>query len=91
MFIGDVMHDDSVSPFGVEQEHAERRCVTRPCGLDAPSIPLDESLVDYGLDSVRIMTLLERWRREHAVDADFADLAERPEIEAWAALLVSAP
>jgi hypothetical protein len=38
------MHDDSVSPFGVEQEHAERRCVARPRGLDAPSTSLNERL-----------------------------------------------
>ncbi|WP_234436963.1 phosphopantetheine-binding protein [Streptomyces maremycinicus] len=50
-------------------------------------VPVDENLLDLGMDSVRIMTLLERWRREHAVTADFADLAERPAVEAWAALL----
>ncbi|MEU4659808.1 phosphopantetheine-binding protein [Streptomyces sp. NPDC023723] len=56
-------------------------------GEDVADIPVDENLVDYGLDSVRIMALLERWRREHAVKADFADLAEQPAIEVWAPLL----
>ncbi|MFE0800600.1 phosphopantetheine-binding protein [Streptomyces sp. NPDC058812] len=56
-------------------------------GEDPTDIPVDEYLVDHGLDSIRIMTLLERWRREHAVAASFADLAERPVIEAWASLL----
>lgn len=56
-------------------------------GEDPADIPLDENLVDYGLDSVRLMTLLERWRREHGVEADFAGLAEQPAIEAWAPLL----
>ena len=56
-------------------------------GEDPADIPLDENLVDYGLDSVRVMALLARWRQEHAVQADFADLAERPAIEAWAPLL----
>ncbi|UUN30045.1 phosphopantetheine-binding protein [Streptomyces sp. FIT100] len=56
-------------------------------GEDPADIPFDENLVEYGLDSVRIMTLLERWRREHGVDADFADLAEQPAINAWAPLL----
>jgi len=75
-------------PLTIERIRAD---VAEVLAEEPAGIPLDESLVDYGLDSVRIMTLLERWRREHAVDADFADLAERPEIEAWAALLVSAP
>lgn len=56
-------------------------------GEDSTDILLDENLVDHGLDSIRIMTLLERWRREHAVTASFADLAERPSVKAWASLL----
>ncbi|MFC8371745.1 MULTISPECIES: phosphopantetheine-binding protein [unclassified Streptomyces] len=56
-------------------------------GEDPTDIPVDENLIDHGLDSVRIMTLLERWRREHAVTASFADLAERPALDAWASLL----
>jgi aryl carrier-like protein len=56
-------------------------------GEKPADIPVDENLVDYGLDSVRIMALLEGWRREHDVKADFADLAEQPAIEAWAPLL----
>ncbi|MGW2559340.1 phosphopantetheine-binding protein [Streptomyces sp. NPDC001514] len=56
-------------------------------GEDPADIPFDENLVDYGLDSVRIMALLERWRREHGVEAGFTDLAEQPAIKAWAPLL----
>ncbi|MGW0191676.1 phosphopantetheine-binding protein [Streptomyces sp. NPDC003362] len=56
-------------------------------GEDPADIPVDENLVDHGLDSVRLMTLLERWRREHGVTAGFADLAEQPAVEAWARLL----
>ncbi|MFC7302950.1 phosphopantetheine-binding protein [Streptomyces monticola] len=56
-------------------------------GEDTADIPVDENLVDYGLDSVRIMSLLERWRRDHGVEATFVDLAEQPAVEAWAPLL----
>ncbi|GAA2264971.1 isochorismatase [Streptomyces atrovirens] len=56
-------------------------------GEDPADIPVDENLVDHGLDSVRVMTLLEGWRRDHAVTAGFADLAEQPTVEAWARLL----
>lgn len=56
-------------------------------GEDPADIPLDENLVDYGLDSVRIMSLIERWRHEHDISATFVDLAEQPAIEAWAPIL----
>ncbi|MGY5123616.1 phosphopantetheine-binding protein [Streptomyces nigrescens] len=64
-----------------------RRDVADSLGEDPTDIPLDENLVDYGLDSIRIMALVERWRREHGVEVGFVDLAERPAIEAWAPLL----
>ncbi|MFI6647183.1 phosphopantetheine-binding protein [Streptomyces sp. NPDC050529] len=64
-----------------------RNDVAESLGEDPSDIPLDENLLDYGLDSVRIMALLGRWRRDHDVRADFADLAEQPAIEAWAPLL----
>lgn len=64
-----------------------RSDVADALGEDPADIPPDENLVDHGLDSIRIMSLLERWRREHGVRADFADLAEQPAVEAWARLL----
>lgn len=64
-----------------------RADVADSLGEDPADIPVDENLVDYGLDSIRIMSLLESWRREHGVHADFAALAESPAIEAWAPLL----
>ncbi|MGW5333875.1 phosphopantetheine-binding protein [Streptomyces bauhiniae] len=64
-----------------------RNDVADALGEDPADIPVDENLVDYGLDSVRIMTLLERWRRDLGVEADFATLAEQPALEAWAKLL----
>lgn len=64
-----------------------RHDVADALGEDPADIPLDENLLDYGLDSVRIMALLGRWRRDHGVKADFTDLAEQPAIESWAPLL----
>ncbi|MGW3009286.1 phosphopantetheine-binding protein [Streptomyces sp. NPDC001219] len=64
-----------------------RRDVADSLGEDPSDIPFDENLVDYGLDSVRLMALVERWRREHGVEAAFVDLAEQPAIESWAPLL----
>ncbi|MGW6871877.1 phosphopantetheine-binding protein [Streptomyces xanthophaeus] len=50
---------------------------------------VDESLLDQGLDSIRLMTLVERWRAEGA-HVTFVDLAERPTLRAWAELLYPA-
>ncbi|MFH8799253.1 phosphopantetheine-binding protein [Streptomyces sp. NPDC017936] len=74
-------------PLTVEQI---RNDVADCLGEDPADIPVDEDLVDHGLDSVRVMALLEGWRRDHAVTAGFADLAERPTVEAWALLLGAA-
>ncbi|NGN64150.1 isochorismatase [Streptomyces sp. A7024] len=74
-------------PLTVEQIRAD---VADVLGEEPDDIPVDENLVDYGLDSVRIMSLLERWRRDHGVEASFADLAEQPAVEAWAPMLGAA-
>ncbi|MEH4800870.1 isochorismatase family protein [Atlantibacter hermannii] len=46
----------------------------------------DENLIDYGLDSVRMMALASRWRQVHP-DIDFVMLAKKPTIDTWWALL----
>jgi len=43
-----------------------REDVADVLGEDPEDIPVDENLADHGLDSVRLMTLVERWRRDHA-------------------------
>ncbi|MGI5448023.1 phosphopantetheine-binding protein [Streptomyces sp. CA-243310] len=75
---------------------------TEPLGLDRliqdvaevlyvepADISPDEDLIDQGLDSIRLMTLVERWRAEGA-RISFVDLAERPTLREWAALLSTA-
>ncbi|MET9805816.1 phosphopantetheine-binding protein [Streptomyces halstedii] len=54
---------------------------------DPADIAADENLVDLGLDSVRIMVLIERWRAAGAASLEFPDLAEQPELAHWTALL----
>lgn len=54
--------------------------------LPAAELPDDADLLDYGLDSIRLMSLAERWRRQGAA-LTFADLAERPTLAAWCDLL----
>ncbi|WP_019076008.1 phosphopantetheine-binding protein [Streptomyces hokutonensis] len=49
-------------------------------------IDLEESPLDAGLDSLRIVTLLERWQAAGA-DVTFVDLAERTSFAQWWQLL----
>ncbi|MEU6076621.1 phosphopantetheine-binding protein [Micromonospora sp. NPDC047074] len=46
----------------------------------------DENLFDSGLDSMRLMMLIERWR-EAGVEVSFVELAERPTLGHWMKLL----
>ncbi|MCS2166825.1 isochorismatase [Scandinavium manionii] len=65
---------------------AALRAVILPL-LDESDEPLDdENLIDYGLDSVRMMALAARWRKIHG-DIDFVMLAKNPTIDGWWALL----
>ncbi|NNV02338.1 isochorismatase [Brevibacillus sp. MCWH] len=48
----------------------------------------DDLINVWGLDSVRIMSLVERWRRSGA-EVTFVELAEQPTLAAWWALLSS--
>lgn len=58
------------------------RDVAEVLSMRAEQLGDEADLGDEGLDSVRLMTLVERWRGAGA-DADFAELAEEPTINAW--------
>lgn len=63
-----------------------RAQVAEILGEPVQDIDPDEDLLDRGLDSVRLMSLMEAWRASGA-ETDFADLAEKPTVNAWASLL----
>lgn len=42
----------------------------------------DDNLMDLGLDSMRVMTLLLKWQEE-GMKADFAALAEHATLQGW--------
>lgn len=70
----------------VPQTKAQLRELVLPL-LDEDDVPEDdENLIDYGLDSVRMMALAARWRKAYS-DIDFVMLAKAPTIDAWWALL----
>ncbi|UJW29512.1 phosphopantetheine-binding protein [Saccharothrix sp. AJ9571] len=56
-------------------------------GCDEAELTPDADLLDLGLDSIRIMGLIERWRAAGATGLEFADLAEQPQLGHWTAVL----
>jgi aryl carrier-like protein len=60
-----------------------RADVAELLGCDPAEIDPDEDLLDRGLDSVRLMSLVEKWREAGATDLEFPDLAEQPELGHW--------
>jgi len=81
---GRVVMTEDLLPVPVSK--AALRAVVLPL-LDESDEPMDdENLIDYGLDSVRMMALAARWRKVHG-DIDFVMLAKNPTIDAWWALL----
>lgn len=71
-------------------DKAELRAMVLPLLEDDDQPEDDDNLIDYGLDSVRVMTLAARWRQVHA-DIDFVSLAKDPSINGWWALLSREP
>lgn len=60
--------------------------------LQEPAAALrdNDNLLERGLDSIRLMTLVERWRSQ-GVELSFVELAERPTLAGWHALLHAMP
>ena len=46
----------------------------------------DDNLIDYGLDSVAVMTLIGEWKKR-GIELSFAELARLPTIDAWWGLM----
>lgn len=64
-----------------------RADVAELIGCDPTEIEPEENLTDLGLDSVRTMVLIDRWRAARAASLEYADLAEQPELAHWTELL----
>lgn len=59
-----------------------REDLARVLHEDPGEIGDDDNLIDLGLDSIRAMTVLTRWR-ETGVHIDFADMALHPQLSYW--------
>jgi bifunctional isochorismate lyase / aryl carrier protein len=46
----------------------------------------DDNLFEWGLDSIRVLSLLEQWR-EGGAELSFVQLAEQPTLTHWYTLL----
>ena len=54
----------------------------------ATAIGEDENLLERGMDSIRLMSLVERWR-QHGTEVSFVELAEKPTLTDWYSLLAA--
>lgn len=58
--------------------------------LPASDIADDRNLIELGMDSITMMRLAGQWRRQ-GIAVSFAELAERPSLAAWQALVRRKP
>ncbi|WP_033339948.1 phosphopantetheine-binding protein [Catenuloplanes japonicus] len=63
-----------------------RADVAEALGESPDGLTDDENLLDRGLDSIRIMTLVEKWRQD-GHEAGYLDLAENPTVAGWQSVL----
>ncbi len=61
--------------------------VAEVMGVPAAELSTDTNLLDAGLDSVRIMQLVEKWRSEGHETVDPMMLAGDPVLESWLEVL----
>ncbi|MGW8765237.1 phosphopantetheine-binding protein [Streptomyces sp. NPDC055815] len=62
-----------------------RADIAEATGLEPEQIEDETNLRDAGLDSIRLMTLVEKWRAAGVQGADFVALASSPTLGAWLA------
>ncbi|QYF95651.1 isochorismatase family protein [Massilia sp. PAMC28688] len=61
---------------------ALRAAVAAVLHLPAMELAFDDNLMEAGLDSIRLMSLVERWRRAGA-ETSFVELAQQPTLQQW--------
>ncbi|MGV9271029.1 phosphopantetheine-binding protein [Kitasatospora sp. NPDC003701] len=76
---------------GVLDAESIRADIAELLGEEPDAVGDDDDLRDLGLDSMRLMHLIERWRAQGA-RVEFADLADlgTPTVRVWSAHLSAA-
>ena len=69
-------------------EEKIRADIAEAIGTDADQLQGDQSLIDQGLDSLRMINLIESWRAE-GHDVDFFTLSSTPTLDGWISELTS--
>ncbi|GAA4910392.1 phosphopantetheine-binding protein [Streptomonospora salina] len=64
-----------------------RADVEQVLGEPADTLGEHDNLLDRGMDSIRLMSLVESWRSA-GVETDFITLAEEPTVAAWTRMLL---
>ncbi len=81
------LHPPAEAPTRLPSSLAELRAwVAHSLQIQAEELAFEDNLLDWGLDSVRLMTWVERWRRAGR-ELSFLQLAEQPNLAAWWSLL----
>lgn len=57
--------------------------IAKALGIPAAELTPDTNLLDAGLDSIRLMSLIEKWRAAGSPGADFVVLASEPVVGVW--------
>ncbi|WP_106476164.1 isochorismatase family protein [Phytohalomonas tamaricis] len=69
--------------FGINELHDE---IAELMDMPIADVPRDENLLFFGLDSIRLMSLVEKMRRS-GIDVTFVDLVEAPTLAQWEAFI----
>ncbi|WP_263078083.1 isochorismatase family protein [Endozoicomonas sp. Mp262] len=78
---------DSLSPENSEDASSKFMTdIAEILYMTADDLDQDISLMDQGLDSIRVMTLIEQWRFE-GIDIDFSELVELTTLTEWLEVL----
>ncbi|KUH80472.1 MULTISPECIES: non-ribosomal peptide synthetase [unclassified Mycobacterium] len=81
---GSASTENAASPGPADRTVREE--VAELLGVNPDEVDPDADLIASGLDSIRMMSLSGRWRKQ-GIDVNFAALAENPTVAAWSALV----